>query len=97
MILDASDVARDLNLLVFPNPSANNMTIQYNSLETGNTKMYVYDMAGHLVKILLDEFVQADETHVVIFNERGEMPNGSYILIMETPRRMTFRKLLIHK
>ena len=86
-----------LNLLVFPNPSANNMTIQYNSPEPGNTKMYVYDMAGHLVKILMDEFVQADETHKVIFNEWGEIPNGSYILMVETLRRMTFRRLLINK
>jgi hypothetical protein len=69
----------DGEITVFPNPTPNILTIQYNILQVGKMTALVYDAAGR--RIIADEFI------VNSFNNKkydlSQYANGMYVLLLQ--------------
>jgi Secretion system C-terminal sorting domain len=69
----------DGEITVFPNPTPNILTIQYNILQLGKMTALVYDAAGR--RIIADEFI------VNSFNNKkydlSQYANGMYVLLLQ--------------
>jgi hypothetical protein len=65
----------------YPNPFVGNTTIHYNLPGSGNVTLKIYDVAGRLVRVLVDEF-QDGGSRNVSWNGKddadGELSAGSY-------------------
>jgi len=73
------------NLDIYPNPFNTSTRIKYHLSEDKQINLAVYNMFGHQVKILVDEF-QSDGLHTATWNGTNEsgarVPTGIYICRM---------------
>ncbi len=84
----------------YPNPFNPATTIEYSVAAEGRVTLRVYDLAGRVVRTLVDETVKPGE-HAVIWNgtnDSGERAaSGVYFLRMETGGFSSARKLVLLK
>jgi len=83
----------------FPNPFNPTTTIQYDlSGNPGHVSLRVYDVAGHLVRTLVDE-VQSSGTQSATWDGRNSsgsfVATGIYLYVLETPRTRFTRKMVL--
>ena len=86
------------NLKVYPNPMANEVTIEYSVQLPGNVTIAVYDITGRLVQTLTSGYKLPGE-HTEQWNandENGtEMPNGTYFTRMQTGDNTQTTKVIL--
>jgi len=82
----------------YPNPFNAETRIVYDLVRGAHVKLAVYDLAGRVVKTLLDEERQAG-THEVRWDGRDEsqhaVPSGIYVCLIEAGNDRDSRKLLV--
>ena len=70
------------DLFNYPNPVRTNTTLEFNLKNSSHININVYDMMGHKVKMLLDEF-RTSGLQQVEWDTKGdngiELPAGSYL------------------
>jgi hypothetical protein len=71
-------------LLARPNPVTDNFELSYELIETGRTQLYMVNMTGEKIKMLLDEDIKAHCTNTLTVDTK-ELPSGSYLVILQTP------------
>jgi len=76
-----------------PNPFNPTTTIEYTVGFDTHVKLTVYDAMGRLVKTLVDEDQKAGEYRAV-FNAT-ELPSGTYIYKLETPRYTDMKRMIL--
>lgn len=84
----------------YPNPMNPAATISYSVTETGRVTLRVYDVAGRVLRVLVDEVKQASpEPYSVVWdgkNDQGaEVSSGVYFCLMETERSSSARKIVL--
>ena len=71
---------------IYPNPASESITIQVDQENTQIPAM-IYDMAGKLVK----QLVANQQVSI------GELPNGLYLVRVQTNNGITTKKLIISR
>jgi hypothetical protein len=84
----------------WPNPMRPSTTISYRLDAAGPVTLRVYDVAGRLVRTLVERETRAASTlHRVAWNGRDEsgrvVPSGVYFYRLETPRESVARRLVV--
>jgi hypothetical protein len=72
-----------------PNPSDGIISIEYETSEQGQTKMWVSDLLGNTVLVLLNKVPEQGIADLSF--DATQLPNGVYFVIMQTPTQV-FRK-----
>jgi flagellar hook assembly protein FlgD len=83
-----------------PNPSRQSSTISYRIAERGHVTLQLYDVAGRLVRTLVDEVQEPRERgHTVEWNGADEqdrrLPSGVYFYRLQTDGAVQTRKLIL--
>lgn len=86
------------SISVAPNPFSTSTVIEYEFLASGHVKLQIYDKAGRLVRTLVDGG-QKPGLHQVQWNGLNEsgcrIPNGIYIIRLETRSSITSERLVL--
>jgi hypothetical protein len=77
----------------FPNPFNGSTVIQYQLLQSGYTKLEVYDSSGRLIDVLVDGW-QGAGTHAAYWNA-GNMPSGVYFYRFRTSGFDKIAKMIV--
>jgi|GEM_PF-3582595 len=76
-----------------PNPAMRELNLSFGLIEGGKTKLYIVDIDGNVVKILIDSNLEVGKYKYSFDIEK--IPSGLYIYILETPNQMRSGKLQI--
>jgi uncharacterized delta-60 repeat protein len=91
---------QNIKLEAYPNPTNKDVTIKYHVPVDSKVSLRIYDLAGKLVKTLIQENIKAGY-HIVSWNGKNkfdeEVPTGIYFLNMETGNSEAIKKLTILK
>ena len=84
----------------YPNPMNPTATIQYSVKTTGRLTLRMYDVAGRVVKVLVDELKQASAApYSVVWDGRndagGRVASGVYFCMMETKGFASTKKIVV--
>ena len=83
-----------MNVENFPNPFSENTTIVFDLPEDGRVTMFVSDMTGKLVAVLLDNEQQFAGTNQVIF-DGSNYPNGTYYYTIQVGEYTATKKMVL--
>jgi len=80
----------------YPNPSnSNSVTIEFNLLNSGETKIQLFDLTGRVIRNIENKFLDAG-IHKYEIDING-LSNGQYNLIIENKSRKISHKILINR
>jgi len=79
----------------YPNPFNPTTTISYEIPEDSNVKLSIYDVTGHLVETLFDEYHQAGA--YIVKWDASKYSSGIYISRLESSHGINSRKMLLIK
>jgi hypothetical protein len=81
-------------MLAYPNPFNNRMTVAFNLKQSASTTVSIYNSLGQEVMVLYDGYVQADQTYEFTVDTKN-LPEGLYICNLQSgDQRVTKRMLL---
>lgn len=84
----------------YPNPFNPATTISYKIESTSNVQLTIYDMAGRVVKKLVDD-IQSEGNHSVVWNSTNisnqNVASGTYFYQLLVNGKATVKKLLLQK
>ena len=84
-----------------PNPMNPAATIRFALAERGRVELRVFDAAGRLVRVLVDEILESDQAHDVRWDGRNDngarVSSGVYFYQLEAPGYAASRKLVVLK
>ena len=72
----------DCEMIITPNPISRNGEVSFSLPKADHVSLKLYNIAGQLVNIVLDEYKSAGK-HSLVLDCRG-FPQGSYFLVLET-------------
>jgi len=78
-----------------PNPFETSTIIEFEVFEPGNTRLYVMDMLGKVVREIVD-YPLSKGTHTYEISV-PELPNGSYYYILQTPTYRMIKRMEISR
>ena len=81
----------------FPNPTASEITVQYDLKETGRVMVELYGMTGQRVQVLSDGVQQAGANQLQFNIGNSTLSNGIYLLRVTQNGKSTTRKLMLHR
>ncbi|MBU2502053.1 choice-of-anchor D domain-containing protein [bacterium] len=100
VILEGAPPQRTLLLATYPNPFNPQTTVPFIMAEPGHARLAVYDLAGRLVRVLLDEDVPAGLNEKVWLGRDGRgrpVPSGVYYLRLDAGGRVDMGKTMLLK
>ena len=82
----------------FPNPLYQNTTIPFELNKSGHVRLFIYNIVGQLVRVLLDEY-QSKGIHQINWNgldkNGNRLPSGIYICHMNVMGKIRSKKMLL--
>jgi len=91
---DVAETDTPANILLFPNPANNSLNVTYNSDNSGDVKINIYDLTGRIVNKGKFEAEKGLNTYSM---NVSDLSKGIYILILENAGTMLNQKLIIDK
>ena len=82
-------------LIVFPNPTTEMITVQFKVVQDGDVKLNVSDLLGHKIQEIINEKMPAGDYSYVV--KLQELSNGFYIMTLETSTTVQTHKIIIQK
>jgi hypothetical protein len=82
------------SISIFPNPLSSNATISFSLRKSGNVSLRIYDIAGRLVKILLDHSPYQPGNISIVWNA-GDVSAGVYLLKMQSGEIIQTKKFIV--
>jgi hypothetical protein len=79
----------------YPNPFNPSVTLRFNIEAHGYTSLYIYDITGRLVEILVDRKLESGK-HEVIW-DAGNLPSGIYFVQLKSGEKTITQKLTLLK
>jgi hypothetical protein len=76
-----------------PNPADGIVTVEYEISENAFTKIWVSDILGNPIMVLLDSEVQSGEAEISF--DSADLSDGVYFVIMQTPTQVFRKKMYI--
>lgn len=88
--------ANQFKLKFAPNPVSSVAHINFNLATASTVQLNLYSISGKLVKQLLtNEIKEAGQHHLHV--EVNDLPNGSYIVVFQTPYASSQQKIIVAK
>ena len=81
------------SLSLYPNPSMRNSVMNYTIVHAGEVSVGLFDAAGRLIRVL-DHGYRVAGVHTLEINT-GDLANGTYFVILDTPVEKVSRSLVI--
>jgi len=81
-----------LQILNFPNPFSNEMTVTWNLTEAGYTKIEIYNSAGEKIIELFSKFL-SEGKHVCHW-EANDLPSGIYFIRLQIGKEIITKKII---
>ncbi|MFC2131968.1 hypothetical protein ACFLSQ_11080 [Bacteroidota bacterium] len=78
-----------------PNPFENSTTLEFEIFEGGQTRLFIMDMIGKVVKTIVNGSLSPGEHSYQV--EAPELPSGSYYYILQTPTYRICRRMEIRR
>ena len=88
----------NISATVYPNPTNEVATIQLNTANFKNVKVEVYDLTGHLVKLIYEGKLNVGQTNFTwegTDNNNDKVAKGSYIIKIESAKMTTRLTVII--
>lgn len=79
------------NMVIYPNPSANNVNVSYFLLNNENVKISVYSLDGKLISVPVNE-MQTEGQHNLQVNN---LQSGIYLVVLQTSSKKSIEKIVI--
>jgi len=79
----------------YPNPFNPSTKIHYTLMEKGKVRLSVHDLLGREVAVIVDNIQDAGE-HEATFSG-ADLPSGVYFYKLQTPTRMSIKKMILMK
>jgi hypothetical protein len=79
---------------ISPNPFSSSLSIGYSLPEPGEVDLSVYDLTGRLVVNLESNYVVVGE-HVSTWSPGPDVPDGCYLIVLETPETRAVRRCVL--
>lgn len=89
-IVGTNDLLLDISITIYPNPTANNLTLEVSDYNTKNLSYQLYDMQG---KLLNHELIVASQTKI---NMQG-FPPATYFVSLINPENKKVKSFKIIK
>ncbi|RYY30694.1 MAG: T9SS type A sorting domain-containing protein, partial [Sphingobacteriaceae bacterium] len=83
-------------LFIYPNPVAEQGTVEFALPDAGQTNIVLYDMKGGLISRLYDGVTAANTTIRLKLNA-GNLQNGTYLIYLTSGKTRLTKKLLVQK
>lgn len=80
------------NAIVFPNPAQEQITVLFNTNETGTYTISIIDVYGRIVKNDFDSAVSGENSHTVLLND---MAKGLYFIIVRKGNHLSKTKIVV--
>ena len=80
---------------IYPNPNSNELNVNFTLAKYGSTKIAITDMEGKEIKIIFEEYFEADE-HIITCNA-SDLQNGVYYLNIKQNNSIISEKFIISK
>ncbi|MEW6468921.1 MAG: T9SS type A sorting domain-containing protein [Bacteroidota bacterium] len=93
-VKDLQAVVPDFQLVNYPNPFSDQTTIAFTVPDRARVKLSVLDELGQLVKVLVDESLQGEQS--LVFNS-GLLASGVYYVNLQVGELSQTRKMMIVK
>ena len=77
-----------------PNPFSGQTEIRFTLPAAEAVTLEVYDLLGRRVALLADDAPMAAASHTVAF-ERGDLPSGTYLVVLRTPSHSEARQVTV--
>ena len=78
-----------------PNPFNASTVIEYEVIENGHTRLFVMDLLGRTVSVLVDGVIEAGR-YSVVFNASA-LPSGTYLYVLQTPTQRLLKLMEVVK
>lgn len=78
-----------------PNPADIKTEIDFELLEKGNTKLYIMDETGKILKYVIDKDMAVGKYKIEF--SVADLPSGSYFYVLTTPSQEIVRRMQINK
>ena len=76
-----------LQVKVFPNPTENNLTIEYQSVDASNTSVKIFDQQGKFITEVFQSYLNKDEKLILKENKSvNSLPSGHYYILINTDK-----------
>jgi len=82
---------------VYPNPTNNSIEMKFTLVEKVNFKIELFDLTGHLVKVLADYPQEMPFGNYSIKNNLSDVPSGNYLIHFSSPNFINTKPLIIAK
>ncbi len=86
------------SFMIYPNPLENHAKIAFTLPGDGKTSLTLYDMNGHLVKVILEAHLEKGN-HTFDWNVCGKgekvIPGGNYICVLQSPNYRNSIKICV--
>ena len=93
---DIDDNPEQKEEIIYPNPTiSNSITVEFNLLNSGVTKIQLYDLSGRIVKNIDNQFFEAGNHNLEI--DISNLPIGQYNLTIETITGIKSHKILVSR
>ena len=86
-----------LALHVFPNPSSNQTTIEFNTPFVGEVNLEIYTASGKLITTLVKNSLDNGHYNYVVDAEKENMAAGIYVVKLNFAEHQIIEKLVITK
>lgn len=78
---------------VFPNPFNPQTTIKYSLYKNGYVELALFDLNGHKIKSLVNQYQNRGEFHIVL--DASNLASGNYICMLKVDSFKQSRKLIL--
>ena len=92
--LTVEELFNDANFKMFPNPAANNATLDLTVEETQNVNIRIYDISGRTVKVLNKTLTTGNN---IINLDTKVLSNGVYFVEISSDTKTSTKRLVIQK
>ncbi len=83
---------KSINLNVFPNPTSNNLTVNYENI-TGETQVWIENIEGKKIEVLSENNAQTGNISIK-WTANNSMPTGVYILKIKANEQVISKKII---
>ena len=90
------DTAKSLKVTFAPNPASSVARVDFSLSTATKVQLHLYDLSGKLSKQLLDGKLLNSGQHNLTLSV-NDLPNGTYLLFLQTPYASSQQKIIIAK
>ena len=77
------EINKSIDLILYPNPVANNASIQFSLATQDNMSAYIVDFKGRIVKTLFENEILPAGTHTRLAITNSDIPSGFYFAVVK--------------